>query len=181
MKRSACLSFMTPESCRWARLCAYVFTEMSRRVQRHHQSCCFEKEPALWPLCSECESSISLCTQHARKPSLFSVFFFFPVWLREKAAFFLSIFGHMEHRQWAVAFWCCTNIPILCGICTFWNAFSPILLDCGGSIWKCTLKRDTSLKKNCVGWCFLQMRCLFHSISCMNPTPIANALPKTSI
>lgn len=145
MKRSVCLSFMTRESGRWARLCAYVFTEMSWRVQHHHQSCCFEKEPALWPLCSECESSISLCTQHARKPSLF--FFFFPVWLREKAAFFLSIFGHMEHRQWAVAFWCCTNIPILCGICTFWNAYSPILLDCGCSIWKCFFKRDTSLLK----------------------------------
>lgn len=100
-----------------------VFAEMSRQVQHHHQSCCFEREPTLWPLCSECESSISLCTQHARKPSPF-FFFFFPVWLREKAAFFPSIFGHMEHRQWAVAFWCRTNIPILCGICTFWNAFS---------------------------------------------------------
>lgn len=146
MKRLVCLSFMTPESCRCVYLCVCptVFAEMSWQVHHHHQSCCFEREPTLWPLCSECESSISLCTQHARKPSFF---FFFPVWLREKAAFFPSIFGHMEHRQWAVAFWCRTNIPILCGICTFWNAFSPILPDCGCSIWKCTFKRDTSLLK----------------------------------
>lgn len=54
--------------------CPTVLAEMSRQVRHHHQSCCFGKEPALWPLRSECKSSISLCTQHARKPSLFFPF-----------------------------------------------------------------------------------------------------------
>ena len=61
--------------------------EMSRQVQHHHQSCCFESEPTLWPLCSECESSISLCTQHARKPPpLF--FFLFPSLVTGKGSIF---------------------------------------------------------------------------------------------
>lgn len=63
-----------------------VFAEMSRQVRHHHQSCCFEREPTLWPLCSECESSISLCTQHARKPSPF--FFLFPSLVTGKGSIF---------------------------------------------------------------------------------------------
>lgn len=151
--RRASLSWLLSRAgvaCLCVCVCPTVFAEMSRQVQHHHQSCCFEREPTLRPLCSECESSISLCTQHAREPpppppSFF--FLLFPSLVTGKGSIFLSIFGHMEHGQGAVAFWCCTNIPILCGICTFWNAFSPIRSVCGCSVWKCTSKRDTRLLK----------------------------------
>lgn len=77
-------------------------------------------------LCGHCGVSVRALSRCAHSMQENLPFFpLFPVWLREKAAFFPSIFGHMEHCQWAVAFWCRPNIPILCGICTFWNAFSP--------------------------------------------------------
>lgn len=94
------------------------------------------------------ELYLSVYTAHAQKTLPF-----FPSLVTGKGSIFLSIFGHMELCQCAVAFWWRTNIPILCGICAFWNAFLPILPDCRYSIW--TLKGDTrifffkGLDRNC--------------------------------
>lgn len=62
---------------------ALAVTDVSWQPCYHHQSLLFW-ELIPWPRCSEGESSISLCTQHTHKKP----FPFFPVWLREKAAFF---------------------------------------------------------------------------------------------
>lgn len=65
----------------------------------------FRNEPAFWPRAPASGLYLTLHADLHEKNKNPSLFFssFFRVWLREKAAFFPSIFGHKEQHQSALA------------------------------------------------------------------------------